>query len=239
MNKKLKITLMFSTYLVLGAIIGFMSGYYEEQIQRLDMKNWDGFSIGLFPLDIVYGIFVFVGLCTCLGSIVYIFKFKNERDENRRERLLGNSMMMNTFGIFIMMMAGLSIVSQMFSENLDSNPMIVMLFASLVFLIVNLSIQFQLMSTFNKLFPKRSVDMSRTIGARKAYIDKLDEAEKSIVYKSSYQAFSNTNVALYMLLFITSAYSIFLGFQLFPFIILLTLFIVNNISYFKEAVKHY
>lgn len=185
---------MFSAYLVFGAIIGFMSGYYEEQIRRLDMKNWDGFSIGLFPLDVVYGIFVFVGLCTCLGSIIYIFKFKNEQDEDRRERLLGNSMIMNTFGIFIMMMSVLSIVSQMFSENLDSNPMIVILIASLVFLIANLSMQFQLMSTFNKLFPKRSVDMSRIIGARQAYIDKLDEAERSIVYKSSYQAFSNTNV---------------------------------------------
>ena len=31
--------------------------------------------------------------------------------------------------------------------------------------------------------------MSQTIGARKAYINKLDEAEKFIVYKSLYKAF--------------------------------------------------
>ena len=230
-NKILK----FSSRMILGALTGFVIAYLGmNSKEQLEILRWDGQSLGFFPLDVMYAIFALAGLMAWVASVVYLSKMKKEKDEEVSERLLGNAMIPNTLGFFLMLMSTLILLSQMTSHELETFAPITTLFSTIFLLFATIVMQFILLRTFNKQFPKRSID---TFGPKKSYIEKLDEAEKFIVYKSSYKAFLNTNNTVYLLTFLTFVYSMLWGFQLFPFLILLTLFFVNNISYFRESKK--
>lgn len=234
MTKANKI-LKFSSFIILGAITGFAAAYFGKNSQeQVETFRWDGQGLGLFPLDVMYVIFALAGLSAWVASIVYFSKMKKEKDEEVSERLLGNAMIPNAFGFLLMMMSTLILLSQMISQELETVAPISMLFSTIFILFTTIVMQFVLLSTFNKQFPKRSIDI---FGPKKSYIEKLDEAEKFIVYKSSYKALSNTNITMYLLTVLTFVYSTLWEFQLFPFLILLTLFIVNNMSYFRESMK--
>ncbi|ANY66736.1 hypothetical protein BBD42_09870 [Paenibacillus sp. BIHB 4019] len=231
-SRKLQWVLIF----VLSGLFGFGVSYFS--MSNAGKLNFEGISVGFFRLDIIHMLFLLASVGTWAASVRYCLKFNQEEDKEAGEKLLSSSMMLNTFGTYTAIVGSMTLLSQMIIEDLHGKPVLALLIISLLLVLAHIRLQSLLFKVFNRNFPKRVFDTGRPFGAKQAYMDKLDEAEKFIVYKASYRAFNMINNTLYALVFVTFAYSALSSFQLFPFLILLVLFIVNNLAYYQETKKY-
>ena len=226
-------------WIILFALIGFTVGYLGmKYATELEMPNW---SFGWFPLDILITSLMMISFLAGGASLVYYLQFRAAEDEDQKEKKLSHALYVNPFGLYIANSTMLLFLAHIMNAELDSDLSMGMFILALALMIFNFFMQRLLIRSFNQLYPKRTIDLSAapSDNTQKSYIDKLDEAERYLVYKSSFAAYNNTNIALYVLAIITFFYSILNGLQVFPFLILITLYVVLNWSYLKEAGKHY
>lgn len=240
MSRTSKGVLKFVGLLLVSATIGFLTSYYGMKgIQGLQGFQLEKLSVGLYPNDIVSFVLLLSVIGLLAASVIDYSRSKSIEDIDRSEKIFGKALMYNSFGMFVSILTFILIMLQMMGSNAEKDVVLPTFIAGAVLLVANMILQYVLLRHFNKCFPKRTVNLYSISEDGKPFIDKLDEAEKHIVFKSSYRAFSAQNKALSVLTFISFAYGALVEFQLYPFVILLVLYVVNNVSYYREASKHY
>jgi|GEM_PF-6404085 len=233
MKGYLKLALIF----IASAGFGFAASYIG--LSKMKNISFDGMGFGLFQGDAIPIVLMIISAPLLIASIYGQFRSKKVIDEERSEKIFGNVMAYIGFSVFISLIAFSLVVLHLMQLESLGTTMYIVAIVSLVLFLVSMIYQYVILAEFNKRYPKRTVDLVNGTASGKDYVEKLDEAEKYIVYKSSYKAFNAQNLALYILTIVTLGYSMLFEFQAFPFILLLILFIVNNVAYYREANKHY
>jgi hypothetical protein len=246
MNTKRKFWIKFISALLIGGLIGYLSAEFslEGIFSEISFYIW-------FPYDVVLIAFALTSLMfmiLTLKNLRQIPKLSVASQEDQ-ELLMNPSEASITSAVmyvnmFVFTGLGLLFLTIPLSAHTKAgDPFENILFISLIFALVLIVISFILfyivLRLYNRIYPKRQMDFYSN-NPEQSYFTKLDEAEKWIVYMSSYRVFGFMQRFISLGIFVLLIHAVFFDDpQLFAIFVLIVMFMAMNITYYIEAKRKY
>lgn len=246
MSKKMKKSMHLLIYLGLGAVFGFMisTRAVTESLSSLRFE-----PTLYYTYDLAFGLAALLMVGLAIWTIVGLVRLPaqpledeaSEEETNRQEYLLSKLMLSSLYCVIVSLtwlFTALAYASSSAAVPEDSSFIVTNLIASVIATFGGTFLQFRTVQVYNRYFPARTLDLLGKNGA-KEFFDKLDEAERYIVYRSAFSAYKAVNVSLIIGMFGFVLYSILVAFNPMPILALGVIWIIQQTVYYWEASKYY
>lgn len=235
--------------ILIGAVLGFLIGYYQEMVADVDMTAfWDSFNTAsYYAMPAVYAVVFIAIIALCLHFISKAKKIianwdgEDEDTIDKAEKSLsislsigsiGNLVTYFMFGLWAYFMSNAAI-------EWDAKTLVISLAFLLLFLvslIVSVLIQRTAVELTKKVNPEKKGDLLDFKFA-KEWENSCDEAEKLTIYKSGYLAYKVTNYVCIGLWLICVLGEMSFGFGITPLLFVTAIWLSLTLTYLITAYK--
>ncbi|SFJ36040.1 Protein of unknown function [Paenibacillus sp. UNC496MF] len=237
-------------YLLFMMAVGGVGGFVltSDSIPRPDHVTFrPGF---VYDYDMIFGIIGIACLLFTIWSIAGIARLSSkpgdetpmpeEEEPPASELAVGKLLKISAFNLMTAFLWFALCFAYLASREAQASGQEAFLIANLLsavaFVLAAVLLQAIVIRRYNRLFPDRSIDMrSRT--AQRELFDKLDEAERFIVYRSAYSSFKAVDRLIIGGILFFVLYSFLYAFTPLPIIVLAVIAIVQKAVYYREASK--
>lgn len=243
MNRKLKFILLMLLLACIGGVFGYLVGNYQNVISTAkDLQMGIVYPFDILQLGLA-GASAFYMIRLIRGFVRFSNASREPHPEtgySDAERINGamivNSVLLSSitylwlFSGFAMSLGGVGETNsqQYWIDAMFTLGVLVTIIATIV--------QMRIIKRYNTLFPKRNYDYY-SMNAKTEFLDKLDEAEKAVAYRSGFVAFRETYFASMLGFVVVAIYSILFQTQLFAIFVTGSVLFYSQFVYLKETKK--
>jgi hypothetical protein len=245
MKAKTKNQIYLVFMLVIGGAFGFLMS--SSSIKRPDHLTFNP-SI-YYHYDIIFGVIALTTIILTAWSAIGLWKLaaiqesphnQSEEGPTAREVAVAGLIKISAYNLitgFLWIALGFAYMASNEARGTDNEIFLLTnLISACVFLIVGTYLQIIIFRHYNKLYPDRTINVQSPHADRELF-NKLDEAERFIVYRSSHNSLKAVNKLIICGVLVFIAYSFFFEFTPLPIIVLVIISIVQKAVYFHEASK--
>lgn len=231
--------------MALGGVVGFLLS--SHAIPRPDNLTFNPRLV--YDYDLLFGVVGAACIFLAIWSIVGLVRFASkpgieppvsEDGPTARELAVGKLLKISAYHLITAFSWFALCFAYVASREAQAGEQEVFLLVNLLsacgFTVLGVVLQSLTVRHYNKLFPNRSINM-RSRSAQREFFDKLDEAERFIVYRSAYSSFKAVNRMIIGGVLFFIVYSLLFEFTPLPILVLAVISIVQHAVYFRESSK--
>ncbi|NHN33646.1 DUF3169 family protein [Paenibacillus agricola] len=246
MKNKTKNMLYLVFMMVIGGACGFLisSGLIPRPANL-------SFNPGIFyDYDVIFGVIATACIILTLWNVIGLLRFSSiqeskpisteEEGPTQKELTVGTLIKISAYNLiaaFLWTALCFAYLASKEARATDNETfLLINLVSASVFALIATALQLINIRHYNKLYPDRSINLGSR-NAQRELFDKLDEAERFIVYRSAHSSLKAVNILIISGILLFILYSLLFEFTPLPIIILAVISLVQKAVYFREASK--
>ena len=240
---KFLLIMLFS--LILGGAIGFFSAKYSLNALSDSLKSAGAF-FGVYIAPYFMLVMAIIIPIVCVSLLIKAKKIladwdgENEDVYNTADKKLSVIMWITSAALilsFFLITASYSVGFSAFESKRHTLPVLVGIASFFAILIEAVLIQQKCVDAVKIMNPEKTASVYDT-KFQKKWMDSCDEAEKIMVGKCAYKAFSATNSVCIILSVLLAIFALVFETGFLPSLAVCLIWLVNQSAYLKEAMKY-